>query len=103
MRFPLCFLVLLIPTTLMGGTLPILIRFATRHMSQVGWNVGTLYAANTFGAACGVGIAAYLTIEYLGISGTTTVAVVGNVLIAVFSLAWYRRLSGLSRAIPGEY
>lgn len=93
MRFPLCFLVLLIPTTLIGGTLPILIRFATRHMSQVGWNVGTLYAANTFGAACGVGIAAYLTIEYLGISGTTTVAVIGNVLIAVFSLAWYRRLS----------
>ena len=93
MRFPLCFLVLLIPTTLMGGTLPILIRFATRHMSQVGWSVGTLYAANTFGAACGVGAAAYLTIEYLGISGTTTVAVVGNVLIAIFSLAWYRRLS----------
>ena len=93
MRFPLCFLVLLIPTTLMGGTLPILIRFATRHMSQVGWSVGTLYAANTFGAACGVGTAAYLTIEYLGISGTTTVAVVGNVLIAVFSLTWSRRLS----------
>ena len=92
-RFPLCFLVLLIPTTLMGGTLPILIRFATRQMSQVGWSVGTLYAANTFGAACGVGIAAYLTIEYLGISGTTTVAVVGNVLIAVFSLTWSRRLS----------
>ena len=93
MRFPLCFLVLLIPTTLMGGTLPILIRFATRHMSQVGWSVGTLYAANTFGAAGGVGIAAYLTIEHLGISGTTTVAVVGNVLIAVFSLMWSRRLS----------
>ena len=93
MRFPLCFLVLLIPTTLMGGTLPILIRFATRHMSQVGWNVGTLYAANTFGAACGVGAAAYLTIEHLGVSGTTTVAVVGNVLIAIFSLAWCRRLS----------
>ena len=94
MRFPLCFLVLLIPTTLMGGTLPILIRFATRQMSQVGWSVGTLYAANTFGAAGGVGVAAYLTIEYLGISGTTTVAVVGNGLIAVFSLAWSRRLSG---------
>ena len=77
----------------MGGTLPILIRFATRQMSQVGWSVGTLYAANTFGAACGVGVAAYLTIEYLGISGTTTVAVVGNVLIAVFpwrGLAVYR-------------
>ena len=105
MRFPLCFLVLLIPTTLMGGTLPILIRFATRHMSQVGWSVGTLYAANTFGAACGVGTAAYLTIEYLGISGTTTVAVVGNVLIAVFSLTWYRRLSDSAepyRVSPGQ-
>ena len=100
MRFPLCFLVLLVPTTLMGGTLPILIRFATRQMSQVGWSVGTLYAANTFGAACGVGIAAYLTIEYLGISGTTTVAVIGNVLIAVFSLMWSRRLP--DSAEPGK-
>ena len=105
MRFPLCFLVLLIPTTLMGGTLPILVRFATRQMSQVGWSVGTLYSANTFGAACGVGTAAYLTIEYLGISGTTTVAVVGNVLIAVFSLTWYRRFSDSAepyRVSPGK-
>ena len=76
-----------------GGTLPILIRFATRHMSQVGWSVGPCMPPIRSEPPAGSGIAAYLTIEYLGISGTTTVAVVGNVLIAVFSLAWSRRLS----------
>ena len=44
-RFVLCFLLLLVPTTLMGGTYPALVRYATDHLSQVGRRASQLYAA----------------------------------------------------------
>ena len=52
-RFALSFLVLLLPSTLMGGTLPILSRFFVNRLEKLGLNVGTLYALNTFGAVVG--------------------------------------------------
>ena len=41
---------LLIPTTLMGGTLPLLTRHLTRQMSGLGQSLGLLYGLNTCGA-----------------------------------------------------
>ena len=52
-RFVLSFLVLLVPSTLMGGTLPILSRFFVNRLERLGFNVGILYALNTFGAVVG--------------------------------------------------
>src|SRR5215831_9543997 len=52
-RFITSFLVLLIPTFLMGGTLPMLARFCTHRLDDVERSVGLLYGLNTFGAAAG--------------------------------------------------
>ena len=82
MRFVLIFGVLLIPTTLMGATLPVLSKWAVRRISQVGWSVGRLYAVNTFGAAFGCVLAAFYLMEQLGVRGTTYVAAAGNLAIA---------------------
>ena len=49
-RFVLTFGVILIPSTLMGGTLPVLTRFFVKRLEQLGTNIGILYALNTFGA-----------------------------------------------------
>jgi hypothetical protein len=43
------FLILLVPTALMGATLPLLARFAVRTDRQVGPRMATLYAINTVG------------------------------------------------------
>jgi spermidine synthase len=83
LRFVLVFLVLLVPTTLMGGTLPVLSRWAVRSFSRVGWNVGRLYAVNTFGAAFGCFLAAFVLMERLGVRGTSYLAAAGNLLIAL--------------------
>src|SRR5438034_775908 len=48
LRFITSFLVLMIPTFLMGGTLPMLTRFFTHRVEDVERNVGILYALNTF-------------------------------------------------------
>src|SRR6476620_5944801 len=52
-RFATSFLVLITPTFLMGGTLPVLTRFFTERLEEVEGRVGLLYALNTFGAAAG--------------------------------------------------
>ncbi len=65
------FLILLVPTGLMGATLPLLARHAVREPRQIGERVGVLYAANTAGAAAGTLTAAYLLLPRLGLGPTT--------------------------------
>src|SRR5262245_28747712 len=64
-RFATSFVVLLVPTFLMGGTLPVLARFFTQALSEVQRKVGLLYALNTFGAAFGTLVAALVFIPQL--------------------------------------
>ncbi|MEO2194945.1 MAG: hypothetical protein ABGY72_02480 [bacterium] len=47
------FLLVVIPTTLMGATLPLLVAHLSTLSGNVGRSVGTLYFANTLGAAAG--------------------------------------------------
>src|SRR5262249_41880300 len=61
-RFFTSFIVLLVPTFLMGGTLPVLARFFTETVEEVQRKVGLLYALNTFGAAFGTLAAALVFI-----------------------------------------
>ena len=51
-RFVLTFGVLLIPSTLMGGTLPVLTRFFVKRLEQLGTNIGILYALKHFRCRC---------------------------------------------------
>lgn len=47
------FLLLLLPTFMMGATLPLLTCFFNRKIHNVGESIGTLYFFNTLGAALG--------------------------------------------------
>ena len=85
-RFALCFLTLLIPTALMGATLPVVVRFAVREWATVGRGVGSLYAINTAGAVCGVLLVTFVLLEWLGLRGSSQVAAAVNLAIAI--LAW---------------
>ncbi len=79
------FLILLVPTTLMGATLPLLARQAVRREQEIGRRIGVLYAANTAGAAAGTLAAAFLLLPRIGLGPTVWVAAAINVL--VFALA----------------
>jgi spermidine synthase len=89
-RFVCSFLVLLIPTTLMGGTLPVIVKFFAKRHERLGWHVGHLYSTNTFGAVVGTLSAGFYLILMLGVKETAYVAGVVNLLIAgfVLVLAW---------------
>src|SRR5687768_3347987 len=60
-------LFLLPPTILMGGTLPVLVRWYTGDYGTSGRPLSSLYAANTFGAAAGVALAGFFLIPRVGL------------------------------------
>lgn len=80
-------IVLLVPTTLMGATLPFLCRFCVSGFERVGVRIGLLYALNTAGAALGAGLAGFWMIRVLGVSGSLWAAATVNVLIGLACLS----------------
>ncbi|MEE8170956.1 MAG: fused MFS/spermidine synthase, partial [Phycisphaerae bacterium] len=83
--------VLVIPTTLMGATLPLLVRYVHVGGMPFGRSVGTLYGINTLGAVLGVSLAGFVLLPRLGLSGTTYLAACVNGLVGLLAL-W--RLGG---------
>ena len=73
-----CALLLIIPVTCMGATLPILGRFFVTSLSRVGTHVGRLYGLNTIGAAVGSLLCGFWLIDLLGVRGTLVLSVVSN-------------------------
>jgi len=91
LRFLTSFLILLVPTFLMGGTLPVLARFFTEAVQEVQRKVGVLYALNTFGAAFGTLAAALYFVPYLGNTRSTLLIAVLNVAIGLGAILMSRR------------
>src|SRR5207244_7186654 len=85
-RFAASFVVLVVPTFLMGGTLPVLTRFFTERLEDVEGKVGVLYALNTFGAAAGSLLAALVLIPGIGNIRTTLIIASMNVAIGLFAV-----------------
>jgi len=68
LRFGLAALVLLIPTTLMGGTLPVLTRaLMGEDRGLLKPSLGRLYGLNTLGAMTGTALAGFFLIEFVGV------------------------------------
>ena len=94
-QFLLIFLILLVPTTLMGATLPVLSRFFVHDIAALGGQVGRLYAFNTFGAVLGTYLAGFHMIPTLGIRISLLLAAVGNIGIGALAVVFDRHLSQL--------
>lgn len=78
--------VLLVPTVLMGITLPLLAQALNPSGKQLGKSVAWLYACNTAGAALGAILTSYLIIPLLGAHSTTLIAALINLLVALGAL-----------------
>lgn len=101
-RFLLAFFAMLLPTTLMGLTLPLLSRAVIDRQGDVGLGAGSLYAANTLGAVVGCVLAGFVLIPELGLRGTSNAAAVANVAIgcAALALGWSHRVEVESARAP---
>jgi spermidine synthase len=93
--FVMVFTLLLVPTTLMGGSLPALSRHFIRNLEDLGDRLGALYAVNTFGAVLGAAGAGFLVLPMLGVSRTIAIAATLNIGIGALTWAFDRHLQRL--------
>ena len=75
------FAVLVVPTGLMGATLPLLARHAVRRQEEIGARIGGLYAVNTAGAVAGAVATGFVLLPALGLRATVTVGALVNALV----------------------
>lgn len=91
--------VLLLPTFLMGGTLPVLVRSLKSNPSpegsegsrELGWRISRLYWVNTLGAVAGTLAAGFFLMPHLGLRVTVASAVGLNLLAAMIAFCVGRR------------
>jgi spermidine synthase len=62
-----CVFILVVPTALMGATLPVLCRYYVLRLTHIGARTGWLYGLNTVGAALGVVLCGFVLIKTLGV------------------------------------
>jgi spermidine synthase len=84
----IAFMLVALPTVLMGATLPILVSYTVRLSHNVGTSVGALYAFNTLGSACACLCAGFFLMRWLGQAKTVALAAGLNALVGVTVLAW---------------
>jgi len=85
-RFSMSFLILLIPTTAMGLTLPVLVEDPVLKRKEFGRTIGLLYGFNTLGAVAGALLGENYLVRVCGLLGTGLTA--GGVSCAAAGIAW---------------
>ena len=96
-RFLVVAPILLVPTFLMGTSLPLLSQHFARHEKdpdRVSALVGGLYSVNTFGAACGPLLSAFVLMPSVGLGITNVVACSLNLTLAALIFAFREPLIG---------
>jgi spermidine synthase len=76
-------LLVLIPTLLMGATLPILVSHLVKTSGQIGTAVGTLYFVNTLGAGAACLVCAALIFPFLGMHAAVWIGAGINVVVGI--------------------
>ncbi len=90
-RFLLCGLLLLVPSTFMGATLPVLTRWASLRQGQLGRSVARMYAINSAGAAAGALVCGFLLLPGIGLTWTLRLACGVDIAICILMLVLDRK------------
>jgi predicted membrane-bound spermidine synthase len=85
------FFLLLVPTTMMGATLPVLVAHVVRSYKSIGVSIGLLYFVNTLGAAVGAAATGLIGLYFLGLADTIYAAATLNLLVSAAVWFWLRR------------
>jgi spermidine synthase len=86
LRFVVSFLILLVPTTAMGLTLPVMIEDPLLQQTAFGRAIGFLYGSNTLGAMAGAMLGEAYLIGAFGLYGTSLAAGIAVWIAAIIAL-----------------
>ena len=98
-RFFLSGVVLLVPTTLMGATLPVLAAALVRSSGRDSNSVTRLYACNLVGAILGTLAAGFVLLPWLGVRATIAVAAGLNIVVGVVAIFLQRRVQSHAEVV----
>jgi spermidine synthase len=101
LRFIVSFLILLVPTTAMGLTLPVVVQDPALRQANFGRLIGFLYGSNTLGAVVGALLGEAYLIGAFGLRGTGLAAGLAGCLAAVIAVL-VARYSG-DRSLPSKF
>jgi len=96
------FLLIIVPTLLMGATLPLLVEHLVRSSQNIGSSVGGLYFANTLGSGVACFVAANVVMRLLGQSGSVRFAASINALVAAGALVYSFHSSHEKEEVPSH-
>jgi len=83
---------LLLPTILMGGTLPLIAVWLERQPGlDAGARVGIFYAVNSLGAVFGAGLAGFYLVQSLGLISSLELIGLANLLVALVAIVLGKR------------
>ena len=102
LRFVGSAFVLLLPTFLMGGTLPVLVGAMVRHSMEVGPRLARLYWVNTLGAVVGTLAAGFLLLPVTGLKITIAIAAGLNVIAGSIAMKFSRQVLPATSPRPAE-
>jgi len=91
---------LLVPTILMGATLPLLVEELVRVSGSVGGSVSRLYFVNTLGSAIACYLCATFLLRALSQSGAVSLAAVLNTLVGATAYVYARGMNRDSPSAP---
>ncbi len=96
--FAVCFFGLLLPTVLMGASLPLLSRVVSHSLDGLAERVGWLNGLNTLGAGLGALLGGWLLIGNLGVVDTLRLAAALNLVAGLLVLSFLPRARGVRRS-----
>lgn len=96
-RFTLPFVILIVPTALMGATLPLVMKSSLRRLEGLGTRAGLLYASNTAGAIVGALAAGLYLIPQIGLRRSFLVAAAVNAAVGLTAIVTSFLREGASR------
>jgi len=86
LRFIVAWCIMLLPASLMGATLPLIVKACSLYLPRIGINVSLLYAFNTAGAAAGTLLAGFVLIGSFGLQGSVYIAASVNVIAGMAAI-----------------
>ena len=95
-------LLVLVPTLLMGATLPILVSYLAKKSGQIGSAVGTLYFVNTLGAGAACLACALIIFPFFGMHAAVWIAAGINVAVGIGAIAVHYASPDLTETSPSN-
>jgi spermidine synthase len=83
---------LIVPTILMGGTLPLLAAWLQKQSTDAGRQSARFYSTNSLGAVFGSFLAGFLFVQWMGLRSTLEMTALANVLIGMIAVLLSRKV-----------